>query len=298
MTTQEAHVAVIVLGATGRVGRALLPILADGTRTVIGVVRDKKPDMTRPDLHWMQVNVTERDVWRRSLLALSGIASIYQRTIVIDLVLDRRTVSAMRRSIADTTGYTRKLVDTIAERGSAPVLVAASTTAILAPWLYQTPYGLAKRRQAESYATIPGSQIMLLPSLSAQSDNSGAAWNYQRAALIVAATVHTVAIAANPSARLWLPTLLPLPRLSSTLISRLAEATGAHLRCFVSRRDDPWAHRRAARSRLDLTPRSLRTRVDHHIAPRHLAARFARHSNLLVEHTTRLEDLYEGLCAS
>ena len=295
IAAETPDVAVIVLGATGRVGRALLPLLANGAYTVVGVVRDQRPALMLPDLHWMQIDVTERDVWERSLLALSGIASIYQRTIVVDLVLDRRTVSTMRRSITDTTAYARRLNDAIVQRGSTPVHVAASTTAVLAPRLYQTPYGLAKRRQARIYATLPGSQVILLPSLSTESGSNGAAWSYQRAALAVAAIVRRLAAAVDPVARLWLPLSPAVPSIDNALTWRLVEAAGAHLRCFVTRRDDPWAHRRAARSRLDLTSRRLRTRVDHHLVPRHLAARFALRADLLVEQMTTLQDLSEGL---
>jgi putative NADH-flavin reductase len=171
MTAPESA-AVIVLGAAGRLGRELLPLLADGSHTTVGVVRDRKPDLTRPDLHWMQVNVTERELWQRSLLALSGIASMYDRTVVVDLVLDRTTVSSMRRSITDATDYVHELIGVIEERGSTPLLVAASTTAILAPQLYQTPYGLAKRNQVEVYAALPAAQIMLLPVLKPPADSA------------------------------------------------------------------------------------------------------------------------------
>ncbi len=297
MTTDASGVAVIVLAASGRVGRELLPILANGTRTVVAVVRDHKSDLVRPDLHWMQVDVTERDLWQRSLLALSGIASIYQRTIVVDLVLDRRTVSTMRRSIADATDYARELIGAIVRRGSAPVLVAASTTAVLAPRFYQTPYGLAKRRQARIYATLPGSQIMLLPSLAPVGGGSGSDWSYRDAALTVASVVDAAARSLDLPARLWLPGTPPAPFTVRPLTARLAEAAAAHLRCFVSHRNDPWAHRRAARSRLDLTPRSLRTRIDHHLVPRRLATAFAHGAGLPVERMAALGDLHEGFCA-
>lgn len=294
MTADASEVAVIVLGVSGRVGRELLPVLADGKRTVIGVVRDQKSDVMRPNLHWMQVDVTERDVWQRSLLALSGIASIYRRTIVVDLVLDRRTVSAMRQSIADTTEYTRKLIDKIAERGATPLLVAASTTAILAPWPYQTPYGSAKRQQAKIYATLPSSQILLLPSLSPEGKNS-TAWAYKKAALAIAHVVGAVAESANPPANLWLPDVRPSSSIDRPLTERFVKAITAQLRCF-GQRDDPWAHRRTAHARLDLTPRALRTRVDHHLVPPRLATAFARRAGLRVEHMPTRQALHEGLC--
>jgi hypothetical protein len=79
------------------------------------------------------------------------------------------------------------------------------------------------------------------------------------------------------------------------LASRLAEATAAHLRCFVSQRNAPQAHRRAARSRLDLTPESVRTRLDHHIAPDGLALAFAHRAGLLIERAPTGYDLEEGL---
>jgi hypothetical protein len=296
VTEREPGVLIIVFGARGRVGRELMPMLADGVPTVIGVVRDRKPDLRRSDLHWMQVDVTERDVWQRSILALSGIASIYPRTVIVDLVLDRRTVSTMRRSIADTTSYVRRLTTSVINRGSTPLLLAASTTAVLATRLYQTPYGSAKRRQAETYATLPNPHIVLLPTLSADSGGGRPEWTYHRAAATVGAVVRQVTPAANGQGTLWLPEVPAAPAVSTPWPNRLAEAAAAHLQCVVSHRDEPQAHRRAARSRLDLTPESLRTRLDHHTAPDGLALSFAHRAGLLIQRTPTGDELHEGLC--
>jgi hypothetical protein len=284
--TAARPVAVLVLGASGRVGRELLPLVAE-CATTVAAVGGLGPSRTWGGLRWIQFDVTERSGWRRSLQTLSEISGDHWRTVVVDLVLNRATVSGMRQSIADVTDYARTLLGIVSREDSTACLVIASTTAVLAPWIYQTPYGLAKRRQAEEHATLRGSQIILLPSLAAAPASSSSGWSYRTAALRIASVVHDAAKSPSlPAAALWVPDALPVLLEDTPLRGRVLEAAAAHLRCLATRPDDPSEHRRAARSRLNLTPLALRGRVDHHLAPEHLVAAFARRIGVHVEYFT------------
>lgn len=152
MTYRHYDTLVLVFGAGGRLGRTLLPILATGPWGIMAVTRNNKPPAPPRNVHWIQIDVTEVDLWERSLRVFCGMADIYDRVIIVDLLLDKATATAMRQSLAAGLVYITRLRSRLATVDRPSSLVLASTTAVLAPWLYQTPYGLAKRRQLTRYA--------------------------------------------------------------------------------------------------------------------------------------------------
>lgn len=286
MTYRHQDTLVIVFGASGRLGRALLPILTDGPWVVVAVAHQQKPPNPPSNIHWIQMDVTELDSWEPSLCVLYGMAEIHDRVIIVDLLLDRTTVRAMRWSLAAGTAYITRLRSRLTDVNQPCSLVLASTTAVLAPWFYQTPYGLAKQRQLKRYASsgLVG-QALLLPRLvDGQCDcvvtSARLVWTFNEAASLVLRAVFATR-ATEPSA---LCVVTPgIHRSCSqsvgTSLVRMGTITQVlelHLKCWTIRRDSPQAHRLASRGRLQLTPKWLRRRVDHHIVPASLVGRLAR----------------------
>lgn len=269
---------VIVFGAGGRLGRALLPTLAAGPWAVLAVAHGEKRPGFPSAVHWIQTDVTEVDLWERSLLMSCGMAEIHDRVIIVDLLLDRTSVTAMRRSLAAGTAYVLRLRSRLAAANRPSSLVLASTTAVLAPWLYQTPYGLAKRRQLRRYASAGMTgRVLLLPQLINAEDDPHAAsarlaWTYTDAAARILRAVSAAAATAPTGLRLLTPQLnRPMrqeaakPRLRR--IRAVAQVLELHFAGWTSQRNSPLAHRLASRGRLELTPGWLRHRIDHHLVP-------------------------------
>jgi hypothetical protein len=292
MTYLHQEPLVIVFGAAGRLGRALLPVLADGPWMVLAVARQEKPPNPPSNVHWIQIDVTKIDLWERSLRVLCGMAEMHDRVIVVDLLLDRATVRAMRWSLAAGTAYITRLRSRLTDVNRLCSLVLASTTAVLAPWFYQTPYGLAKQQQLAGYAStgLVG-RALLLPSLvEGESDAvvvTRLVWTFTEAAACVLRAVFATRTAAPSGLRLVTP---GVDRSScqpagapSVRLHTLAEVLELHLECWTIRRDSPQAHRLASHGRLELTPKGLRRRVDHHIVPVGLVGRLARRLDAEVE---------------
>ncbi len=287
MTCRFHDTLIIVFGAGGRLGRTLLAMLASGPWVVVAVARSERPAVSTTDVHWVQIDVTETDVWERSLQMLCGAAARYDNVFIVDLLLDKTTVTAMRRSLVAGTSYIARLHSRLADAGCLDSLVLASTSAVLAPRLYQTPYGLAKRRQLAQYVSsgLPG-RALLLPSLvDAELDRPTTSdrlvWTYTEAATRIAQAV-TSARASKPTGlRLIAPRVDRSPRLTAR-VSRpqdlriLAQVLRLHVVSWTTQRDSPQAHHLASRGLLDLTPRWLRHRVDHHILPAGLLYQLAR----------------------
>jgi len=277
----------VVLGAGGRIGRELLPMLAGRGFPVAAITRNHDPGMRGADLSVIPADVTERPHWPQTFRALSATVGERRMVVIADLILDRSSVPAMRQSIAAASAYTRGLARLVTDTGGTPRIVAASTTATLAPWIYQTPYGLAKRRQADCYATTPGVQLVLLPILSAGGALAGE-WAYRDAAHVLAAAIQAAADDSIPARRLWAPAGMTSRSDEKADELGISGIISAHLECVVTRRDDPGAHRRAARGRLWLTPRPLREKVDHHYAPDRLTTAFAHRTGLMVRHMSMI----------
>jgi NAD(P)-dependent dehydrogenase (short-subunit alcohol dehydrogenase family) len=281
MTYQHYDTLVIVFGAGGRLGRALLPILAAGPWVVVAVARKEKPLDLPLAVHWIQVDVTEVDLWERSLRAFCGMAEIHDRVIIVDLLLDKASVTTMCRSLAAGTAYIVRLRSRLAAVSRPSSLVLASTTAVLAPWLYQTPYGLAKRRQLRRYASAGmAGQALLLPQLvngesGPQTTPDRFVWTYAYAAALVLRAVAAERRAEPARLRLIIPRVdRPLCRGAvahrSLWLRAALQVLELHIAIWTSQRDSPLAHRLASRGRLELTPAWLRRRIDHHLVPAHL----------------------------
>lgn len=298
MTYRCQDTLIIVFGAGGRLGRALLAMLASGPWVVVAVARREKLAFPTTNVHWVQIDVTETGVWERSLRVFCGAAARYDSVIIVDLLLDKTTVTAMRRSLTAGTAYIARLHSRLADADCLGSLVLASTTAVLAPRLYQTPYGIAKRQQLVQYVSsgLPG-RALLLPSLvdaepGRPTTSDRLVWTYTEAA--------TRVVQAVTSARTTKPTTLRLiaPRVDSSSrvtarvsrpydLSALAQVVNLHVVSWTTQRDSPHAHRLASRGRLELTPRWLRHRVDHHIVPAGLLRQLARKLGTEIEKQPR-----------
>lgn len=287
MTRQCPSTLVIVFGAGGRLGRVLLPVLAAGPWAVVAVTRRQKPPDPLPAVHWTQVDVTVTDSREQSLRSLLGLASAHDQVIVVDLLLDKSSVTAMRRSLSAGTTYITRLCSCLTTANQPVSLVLASTTAVLAPWLYQTPYGSAKRRQLKRYASagIPG-QAILLPQLvrteaGSPEEPTRLAWTYDDAAALLARAVAAPGATAPTRLRLVVPHVDQSVRrdVAAHRPSRrnsVAHVAGLHIVSWTSRRNSPAARRLASHGRLELTPGWLRSRIDHHVVPPRLVHMLAR----------------------
>lgn len=284
---------VIMFGAGGRLGTQLLPLLTESV-TVLGIARQNKPTYWPRRMRWMQLDITDPEEWPDSLCFLTDIASSHQCVVCVDLLLHRATVAAMRNSITAVTTYILYLRDKIAVNNRPCSLVAANTTAALAPWLYQTPYGLAKRHQLARYVAsgITGTAL-LLPSLIDTHNNetmrNKLTWTYREAAEHVAVTVTRHAVGLHRR-----DLRVVVPSISRRLIVKecleptnlrwaMKRLVPAHVDLVLNRRDSPQAHREASHNRLALTPRWLRDHLDHHRVPQLLVRRLCRSLNVSTE---------------
>lgn len=269
---------VVVLGASGRLGRELLPHLADETdrsAVVVGVSRSK-PRTLVPGMRWQLFDLTDERHVDLATQALTGMSTVCEEVVVVDAALDKSSVSAMRRSIAATVPFVELLASRAAVHGRPLSVVLASTTAVLAPWLYQTPYGLAKRRQLAQYgrAGLSGSAF-LLPSL--VHDPAVGQWTFATAVKLIAETV-----AANSPDRLNL--VVPPPSQAEEIQWHPGEALRGGPALLVGRAwrraDCPHTHRASSRALLNATPPWFRRRIDHHLAPEALVRSFAQRHGL------------------
>jgi hypothetical protein len=293
MTYRHQDTLVIVFGAGGRLGRALLPLLADGPWVVVAIAREEKPPNPAPNVRWIQIDVTEIESWEPSLHVFCSMAEIHDRVIIVDLLLDRATVRSMRWSLAAGTAYITRLRSRMTDVNRPCSLVLASTTAVLAPWFYQTPYGLAKQRQLARYAStgFVGRALLLPPLVDAESDDAvilaRLVWTFTEAA----ARLLRAVFATRTTEPTGLCVVTPGVDRSScqpvgtspVRLRTIAQVLELHLGCWAIRRDSPHAHRLASHGRLELTPTWLRRRVDHHIVPASLVGRLARRLDTEVE---------------
>ncbi|WKU04473.1 hypothetical protein [Micromonospora sp. HUAS LYJ1] len=167
----------------------------------------------------------------------------------MDVVLDRRGVDAMHRSIRGATEGVLQLRTEFRAAGQETTLIAASTTAVLAPGLYQTPYGLAKRRQVVTYARsgVAGAAL-LLPQLGPGTGTASKpqpTWSFGQAAQTL---VSAVSAAPHHGFTVRVPALDADDRSSHVAVN--GSILLAHLQSLVLDRDSMLAHRAAARGRL------------------------------------------------
>lgn len=272
---------VVVFGAHGRLGQALLRELPTVDLTTLAVTREPKVTIARSAVHWVQIDVTEPYRWQRGVRTMCEVASTHLEIILFDLILDRRSVSTMRRSIASSTKYVLALGGQLASGDRCVRYVLASSTAALAPLPFQTPYGLAKRRQLTTYlAEAAPVAAALLPSLvprPSPADSAGSSWCFRRAASLLAEQ------ASVPAGR----SVLLVPNEHEDVDAQTTSSWWgggmAHLACLSWRRDDPLAHRQASHARLRLVPLRWRFLVDHHGAPESLVRKVAGRHHVAVE---------------
>ncbi|MFC8846245.1 MULTISPECIES: hypothetical protein [unclassified Micromonospora] len=222
-----------------------------------------------------------RDRTRVAAAVTGHISSSGLPIYVVDIVLDRSGVDAMHRSIRGATEGVLQLRTEFRAAGQETTLIAASTTAVLAPGLYQTPYGLAKRRQVVTYARsgVAGAAL-LLPQLGPGTGTVSKpqpTWSFEQAAQ---ALVSAVSAAPHHGFTVRVPALDADARSSHVAVN--GSTLLAHLHSLVLDRDSMLAHRAAARSRLGWTPERLRLRFDHHHAPAALVRRFGKRYHLVI----------------
>lgn len=291
MTHPRRDTLVIVLGASGRVGQALLPRLADASRDVVAVNRRNRP-AAAATARWVRMDTTQADRWEHSLDELCAMAKDRTQVIIVDLVLDKASVATMRSSLASVTAYALRLRARLAAVNRPSSLVLASTTAVLAPWPYQTPYGLAKRRQLRRYAaeSMTG-EVLLLPQLVSGQSAAGPSpaaltWTYAHAATRLEQAVADVGNTTFSGLRLVTPARAQVAEQEGTCarlaagLRTLGRVVALHVLILTIQRNSPLAHRLASRGRLELTPRWLRRRVDHHLVPERLVRRLRRTAGL------------------
>lgn len=266
---------VVVLGASGRLGGELLPHLIDETdqsAVVVGVSRSKPNTLPR-GIRWQLFDLADGHYVDLATRALSGMSTVCADVVVVDAVLDKSSVWAMRRSIAATAPFVELLASRAAVHGRPVSVVLASTTAVLAPWLYQTPYGLAKRRQLAQYgrASLSGSAF-LLPSL-VREDPAVGQWTFATAAKLIAEAV----VADSPEK---LSLVVPPRKQADHTDWRPGAALRSAPALLVERAwrnaDCPHTHRASSHALLSATPPWFRNRVDHHSAPDALVRSFAQ----------------------
>lgn len=273
---------VLVFGATGRLGSTTVEALHRTGVTVARLARGTTATASPPDL---TVDVTDQT--GAELRALRGLTEGHAHVTLLDAVLDRASVTTMRASLGGAAALVSAVAADLQHRGHAVRVVSASTTAVLAPALYQTPYGRAKRWQLAHYATVRvPRRAVLLPVLCHHNspDQAGdinsvswltpltnlarITWSYERAATALAEAC--VGTGSNgfelvvPSDRPIIPTdVFPMRR---RVVAALAVVPVTIASLTVSR-SSPHARRLASRGRLYITPTPLRRRIDHHLAP-------------------------------
>lgn len=269
---------VVILGASGRLGHALCPLAARAGFDVVAVARTPLDIEGPGDARWITADLTVAEDRARVAAVVDAWTAGYDHVCVVDSVLDRSGVNAMRRSVQGVTDAVVRLRDRLSAGGRPWALLAASTTAVLAPGPYQTPYGLAKRRQIITYARsgVSGAALLLpqLTPLPCAKTACRPVWSFDQAARRLVAAALTAPT--RPGFTIRVPDLADAaPGASPVPLSEVGAAIRTHLRSLVLERDSMQAHRAAARSRLRLAPLLLRRLIDHHLAPAALVRRFA-----------------------
>ncbi len=273
--------ACIVLGATGRLGRSLLPRLQARGCHVIGVSRARPSETAERGSGWVCADLTESSRWPQVHGLLRQLLGHQEEVVIIDLVLDRVSVTSMRQSITAATRFVVRTRQLLTDEGLAVRVLAASTTAVLAPRGLRTPYSAAKRRQAFAYARLDAIDLVLLPQLGdvepitnspgdAGSSVSGSC-SYEAAA----GALHEISL--EPAQRsLWILGADVPHQSASPAPADIPGAIRSAVAARTAGRDSPAAHRQASHQRLALLPASVRVRVDHHGAPAQLLRPFER----------------------
>jgi hypothetical protein len=275
----------VILGASGRLGRRLLPAFAAAGFHTIGVSRASRIAHPPNDGQWITADLTVPVDRVRTAGTIGAHGAGHQRLCIVDVVLDRCGVDAMKDSVHGATDTVVRLRDQLSGTAIRTVLVAASTTAVLAPRVLQTPYGLAKRRQVITYTRAGVAGVAwLLPLLGQPGTPQTAnlqypAWSFDEAAARLASIPATTWSGDAFAVRIPAVTV---PGTSARTAPVRPKLLSAHVNSLLADRDSMQAHRDAARARLCLSPGSFRSQVDHHLAPARLVDRFADRYDITV----------------
>ncbi|GEM_PF-6574149 len=303
MRVGQPNVLVVVFGGTGRLGTATVAALR--MRPSIAVARIARTGRASDGAPDIAMDVADAAARAAQVEAVCGLATGHDRVVLLDAVLDRSSVDTMRSSLDGIAELIVRAAEALRRRGHAVRIVAASTTAVLAPRLYQTPYGVAKRDQLRRYATagVPGCAV-LLPMLShgeaARTPDTPrpvrwltpltslprVVWECQRAAALLADACTDTRDGFRLTASTDPPTMIA-PRASGALaVAHRAAAVLAVAPLTVAGwtvgRRSPLVRRLASYGRLYVTPPSIRRRVDHHLTPPGRTAAFARQLGILL----------------
>ncbi len=285
---------VVLFGATGRLGSAIQAKLSSNPNfTVMSIARTARPGVTAMD-------ISQTSVRPAQIAALSSWATPFNQVILIDAILDKSSALAMRRSLAQAADFITETSQALRDQGKRVVLMTASTTAVLSPLGYQTPYGIAKRKQLSRYATaeIPG-LAFLFPKLLLSESNSEIqkahvndllaplhylphlTSTYAEAALLIAESANRTHADFRISSPLGLltpaqPLTFGIRQKAVTLLAVVPLAFAAS----TFGRNSPQLHRLATYGKLFATPPPLRRRIDHHLAPKARVAKLARRLGL------------------
>jgi NAD(P)-dependent dehydrogenase (short-subunit alcohol dehydrogenase family) len=260
----------LVLGAGGRLGQPLLRALARRDVPLVAVTRS--PAGPTPGAESVQIDLTDAQDRARAWPVLRSLTSRHEHVAIYNLVLDRRTVRGIRASIGESTSYAISLGRQLKEIGLGMHHVLAGTTAAIGPWLFQTPYGLAKQRQLRAHfaAEQPVSGV-LLPALhnAPGADGPPLAWRFQDAAAVLVSQLEPIS-----ESRLLAP--MPAHSIIPPRSISWRAVLEAHVASCLRARDSPAAHRQASHARLGLLPNRWRDELDHHGAPTRLVEAMSR----------------------
>ncbi|MHA6761973.1 NAD-dependent epimerase/dehydratase family protein [Streptacidiphilus sp. PAMC 29251] len=138
----KADTVYAVLGGGGRLGRRFQSRLHARGYPVVGVSRQWRGP------NWLQADLTDHLHRDQALAGLLAALAGHRNVVIADLALDRTSVTSMRQSIAAATSFVLQAREALTAGGATVRVLAAGTTAAMAPPGFQTPYGRAKRRQA------------------------------------------------------------------------------------------------------------------------------------------------------
>lgn len=262
---------ILAFGASGRLGQALIRALAAADATLVAIVRTSLTPPCAAVFRWIETDVCDEDRWKTTQGTLCRLVSGHDNIIIVDLILDRRSVSAMRTSIGASVRRLRRLGELLSGDRHNVRYVLAGTTAATAPWPFQTPYGAAKRRQVASYLREQQDpvDVVLLPKLTDAARTAPPAWSYEDAAEVLTRSIHEC-----PSEHRLL-TPAPQGTQHRAAAPGWRRGTVAQISSVLWHRDSPTAHRTASHARLALVPARWRPLIDHHVAPEKLMRRFA-----------------------
>lgn len=142
---------VVILGATGLVGKSLTHSLASVGYRVICVQRNARPSIG--SVSYEHADTTNEQSLHDRLGHIEG------EFLLINLVLDKASPSATQHSIIATV---QNIHTFLTQHKNVVGVVGVSTTAVLAPRFLQTSYARAKYKELTMLAKLPVPVVLLL----------------------------------------------------------------------------------------------------------------------------------------